>query len=356
MKIIQLLTTLSFGDAVSNDCLAVNDLLKKSGYDTCIYAENIDDRLKNHPDVKFYNRMPKVSPEDVLLYRLSTGTDLNLQIRDIPCRKFIIYHNTTPPEYFTRYSGRTANLCNRGLKEAMLLSDAFDGGFCDSEFNRDQLISYGYKCPLKVRPILIPMKDYEQSVDEEVLSRMNDGVKNILFVGRIAPNKCQQDLIAMLYAYRQMYKDSVRLVLVGNPLGLEKYNNKLKKYAKDLGIDDVVFTGQVSFKAILAYYKSAHCFVSVSEHEGFCVPLVEAMKFGVPVVAYDSTAIAGTLGGAGILIKDKDPAIMAKAVHTVITNDDLSGKIVEEQRERLKYFEYENVSKMFLDGLKELIG
>lgn len=362
MRVIQVLTTLSFGDAVSNDCLAINELLKKRGFKTAIYIENLDERLKNHPDVKSCGKMPKPKKDDILLYHLSTGTALNLRIMAVNCRKYIVYHNTTPPDFFVKYSGKTAQLCNNGLNETKALKDTFEGGFCDSGFNRDQLISYGYKCPLKVRPILIPFEDYMKEPDKDVLEAMggpntNDhAVKNVLFVGRIAPNKKQEDLISMLYAYRQMYKDPVRLILVGNPLGMDKYDAKLKNYAQQLGLDDIVFTGQISFKAILAYYRSADCFVSMSEHEGFCVPLVEAMQFDVPILAYASTAVPETMGDAGVVFDDKDPAVAAAHLHAILNNKELRQEMIKEQQERLKFFSYENVSEMFIQQFEEMTG
>ena len=190
-----------------------------------------------------------------------------------------------------------------------------------------------------------------------MVSRMSDGVKNILFVGRVAPNKCQQDLISMLYAYKKMYSDPVRLILAGNGGGMEKYVARLKCYADNLGLNaDVVFTGQISFPAILAYYSTADCFVCMSEHEGFCVPLAEAMCFDVPILAYSCCAVPGTLGGTGILLQDKDPSVAAAYLHEILNDEALRGKIVEEQRERLKDFSYENVSKLFMEQLESFIG
>ncbi|MCQ2527843.1 MAG: glycosyltransferase [Saccharofermentans sp.] len=363
MKVFQLLTTLSFGDAVSNDTLAINDLLKERGFETKIYMEHIDPRLANHPDVMSCGKMPKPKKDDIMLYHLSTGSNLNLLIRDVDCRKFIIYHNTTPPHFFAPYSGRSAQLCSNGINETKLINDIFEGGFCDSAHNRDMLWEYGYKCPLKVRPILIPFEDYMKRPDRDVMLEMggspkknNHKVKNVLFVGRIAPNKKQEDLISMLYAYRQMYSDPIRLILVGNPGGMEKYDAKLKNYAQELGIDDVVFTGHISFPAILAYYRTADAFVSMSEHEGFCVPLVEAMQFDVPILAYASTAVPETLGDCGIVFDDKDPAYVAAQLHEVLHNEELRATMIEEQRERLKYFGYDNVSSMFIQQLEELTG
>lgn len=354
MRIIQILTTLSFGDAVSNDCLAIKELLKNNGFQTAIYAENLDERIKD-PDAKRYNKLPKLKADDVVLYHLSTGTELNNRIRDLECRKFVIYHNITPPEFFVPYSGKLAKLCSDGRDQTIALKDTFEGGFCDSQFNLDQLRSYGFTCPLEVRPILIPFDDYKKTPDNETVEAMSDGVKNILFVGRIAPNKCQEDLISMLYAYRKMYDDPIRLILVGNGEGMDKYTNKLKYYAEALDIKDVVYPGHITFAQILAYYKSADAFVCMSEHEGFCVPLTEAMSFDVPILAYNSCAVPETLGGSGIVVDSKDPALVARYLHEILTNNELRETMVSEQRKRLSDFTYDKVSEQFMAILNRFI-
>lgn len=362
MRVFQILTTVSYGDAVSNDCLALFELLKTSGYETYVYAENIGKQAERM-GVKPYARLQKLRDDDIILYHLSTGTELNERIKALNGRKFIIYHNTTPPDVFVPYSGKLARLCSCGLDETRSLKGTFEGGFCDSDFNRQQLISYGYECPLKVRPILIPFEDYKKDPDAETLEQMggdtkeNDHkIKNVLFVGRIAPNKCQEDLISLLYAYRKMYSDPVRLILAGNPSGLEKYMAKLKVFAGELGLEDIVFTGQISFAKILAYYRSADAFVSMSEHEGFCVPLVEAMFFDVPILAYSSTAVPETLGGSGIIFDSKDPSHAARCLHEILNNKELRDLIISEQKERLKFFGYGNVSEIFMKQFKEFTG
>ncbi|MCQ2504028.1 MAG: glycosyltransferase [Saccharofermentans sp.] len=362
MRVYQILTTVAYGDAVSNDCLAIGKLLKEHGYKTGIYAENIS-KSAEALGVKKFKNLPKIKSDDIILYHLSTGTELNKLIKDYDCKKYIIYHNTTPPEFFVRYSGRLARLCSKGLEQTKALNDTFDGGFCVSDFNRQQLLGYGYNCPLTVRPILIPFEDYEKEPDKFTITRMGGEadkneheIKNVLFVGRIAPNKKQEDLISMLYAYRKLYNDPIRLILVGNPGGMEKYAERLQFYAEKLGIVDIVFPGHISFNQILSYYRTADAFVSMSEHEGFCVPLVEAMYFKVPIIAYASSAIPETLGGTGILLENKDYSYAAACLHEVLHNKELRSKMIEEQSERLKDFSYENVSELFMKQFKEFTG
>ena len=147
-----------------------------------------------------------------------------------------------------------------------------------------------------------------------------------------------------------------RLILVGSDSGMERYSGHLKEYADALELDDVIFTGHISFKAILAYYKVADVFLCMSEHEGFCVPLVEAMFFNVPIVAYDSSAIASTLGGSGILVKEKDPVFVSMVIDRLVKDAELREYVIAKQNERLKDFSYEKVRESFVNGLSEFIN
>jgi len=175
-------------------------------------------------------------------------------------------------------------------------------------------------------------------------------------VGRIAPNKRQENVIRAFYQYRKLNPDS-RLILVGSYLGMENYYQRLVKYAKALGIeDDVVFTGHIKFSEILAFYHVADAFVCMSEHEGFCVPLVEAMFFNVPVIAYDTSAISDTLGGSGVLLDSNDPVFTAHVINRVLTDEKLRESIVEGQKKRLEDFSYERIKDIFEKQLKGFIN
>lgn len=382
MRIVQALTTLSFGDAVGNDTIAIMELLRKNGYaDTAIYAENLDARMATIEGVHKVEEMTGLKPDDIIIYHLSTGSNLNRKIKDYDCRKLVIYHNVTPANFYEKYSERTTRLCAKGRSEVKNLNQAFEAGICDSDYNRQELIEMGYKCPMAVCPIIIPFDDYKKTPDAGVVAKYGyisdatssnsassenpgnigvphvDGVKNIVFVGRIAPNKKQEDLIALLYTYKKMYPgEKVRLILVGSCNGMENYDKRLKDYVKLLELEeDVIFTGQVSFASILAYYSVADVFACMSEHEGFCVPLIEAMCFNKPVLAADYSAVAGTLGGSGILLEDKDMTRASFYLHELLNDAELSKSVVAGQNERLKDFSYESVSTLFMEQLNRFI-
>lgn len=355
MKVIQVLTTLSYGDAVGNDCVALMELLKKQGYKTSVYAENIDQRIKIK-DIHKIEKFISVEADDIIIYHLSTGTKLNEWIKTQNCKKIMIYHNITPPIFLEKYSIEAANLCRKGLEQVKELKNTFDYVLADSDFNRQNLIDMGYKCRIDVLPILIPFEDYNKKPDIITIKKYADNYTNIIFVGRIAPNKKHEDIIKAFKMYNERYNPKSRLILVGSYNGMAKYYHRLKEYISKLGVKNVVFTGHIRFDKILAYYKIADLFLCMSEHEGFCVPLLEAMHFNVPIVAYDSCAIKGTLGGSGFLINEKNYSEIAGAINRIITDEKLKKTIVNNQDERLEDFDVGYVGKQFLEYLNDYIS
>ena len=215
----------------------------------------------------------------------------------------------------------------------------------------------GYECPIDVCPILIPFEDYDREPDQKVLGKyQGDGWTNLLFVGRITPNKKQEDVIRAFYYYHRDYNPKSRLILVGNDIGMENYRYQLENYARALGLNDlVIFPGHISFAAILAYYHLADVFVCMSEHEGFGVPLVEAMYFNVPIVAYASSAIPETLGKGGILLDSKDPQLAAAAVNRIVQDQALREALHQEQQKKLQNYSCENVKAQLMHCLEKVI-
>ena len=272
------------------------------------------------------------------------------------CRKVMVYHNVTPPQFFEEYSVKAAQLCQNGLEGASYLADKVDYCLAVSEYNKQDLIRMGYTCPIDVLPILIPFDDYAKTPSQQVIDRYSDGYTNLIFTGRIAPNKRQEDVIRAFYDYKKFYNPKSRLILVGGHNGMERYYHRLKSYINALELEDVVFPGHIKFDEILAYYKIADVFLCQSEHEGFCVPLVEAMYFDVPVVAYDSSAIAGTLGGGGFLLKDKNPVDTAGVINRVVTDEALRTQIIKNQQARLADFDHKVIEAQFKTYLDTFIN
>ena len=354
MRVVQILPTLSFGDGVGNDAIALKEIIGKMGYSTDIYAENIDKRLPEGTAIKA-DKLRDLKKDDVLIYHKSTGTDLSFKIDTYKCRRVMIYHNITPPDFFRPYSASATQLTEYGYKGVEYLRDKMDYVLAVSEYNKSELIRMGYTCKIDISPSLTKFEDYEQAPDEATMKKYRDGKKNIIFVGRIAPNKKQENVIRAYCCYRKLNPDS-RLILVGSANGMENYNERLVKYVNALGLsDDVVFTGHIKFSEILAYYHVADAFVCMSEHEGLCVPLVESMFFGVPIIAYDTSAISETLGGSGVLLDSNDPVFAAAVIDRVVKDEKLRKSLIEGQKKRLEYFSYDRLKDIFTDCLTGFI-
>lgn len=353
MKIINMIPILAFGDAVGNDTLAVHNSLKKAGYDSVVAAAYADERLGKNVAVSTKD-LSFINPEDIVIYHLSTGHELNSRFGNLNCRKIIKYHNITPPEFFFGYNKEALNSCIDGYRDVAALADKPEFAFADSAYNKEELIRMGYRCDIEVLPILIPFEDYKKEPDQNIMEKMDDGYTNIIFTGRIVPNKRQEDVIAAFYYYQKYYNPRSRLILVGNYSWIDNYHHSLEEYAKALKAENVIFTGHISFPAILAYYRSADLFLCMSDHEGFCVPLVESMFFDVPIVAKNTSAVGGTLGGSGILLPDKDPKAAAGMMNRILTDSALKEKIIENQRERLSDFDNHKVEEQLLAWIGKL--
>lgn len=347
MRILQLISTIAYGDAVSNDAIAMRDVLIQMGYHTKIYAEHIWPPLTRTAALPIAE-LPPLRAEDVIIYHLSTGTPLTQQFANLPCRKVVVYHNTTPPRFFYKNKTVLYQVQKESLQQIKALAPYVDYCLADSAFNRDDLRAMGYTCPIDVLPILIPFSDYEQGFSPNVLQKYSDTATNILYTGRIASNKKVEDVLAAFACYHKYYNENSRLFLAGSYTPGEVYFRQLEAYAKQLGIaENIVFTGHAPFRDILTYYHMADVYLCMSEHEGFCVPLVEAMYFKVPIIAYASCAVPGTLGDAGILMSDKSPMLVAGMIHRLTQDIALRKNVIESQNTRLQDFAYATVKAQF---------
>ncbi len=355
MRIVQILPVLAFGDAVGNDTRALKEALLEAGYDTEIYAAVIDERLPQGT-AKPYDMLEKLEEDDIVIYHLSTGHKLNYELEKLGGKKVILYHNITPERYFEKYNKDAYSSCGQGIKAAKRLAKVADYAIADSEYNRQDLLSYGFQCDIDVLPILIPFEDYAKRPSARVMKLYDDDYVNILFTGRVVPNKKQEDVIEAFYYYKRFIQPKSRLILVGSFAGIDKYHDQLEAYVNKLGLEDVIFTGQIKFDEILAYYQLADLFLCMSEHEGFCVPIVEAMYFNVPVIARDTSAIAWTLGGSGMLLPDNDPIVAAEMMDRILTDEVLRKKILKNQRIRLNDFDNQRVKQQFLESIQKIIS
>lgn len=322
----------ALGDAITNEMRAIRRVLSDAGYRSEIYAEHIADKLTGTiRDIKQYEG----SPDSVLLVHHSMGFDCFEKIASLPDRKILIYHNVTPPEFLS-HDPFVATYAEKGRAQFLAYRDYIDVAFADSEFSRRELVDAGF-LETDVLPVTFALEEFSQVEPNQSLAESLASSTNFLFVGRIVPNKKQDDIIRAFAYYRQNIEPQCRLFLVGGFEHGRGYYELLRKLAEELGVADAVFLpGRLSDSDLVAYYQSASVFLSMSEHEGFGVPLVESMMFDVPVVAYKAAAVPFTLGGSGVLFTRKDIPLIAEMVDCVITDQKFRRKILEGQRRRLE--------------------
>jgi L-malate glycosyltransferase len=332
----QLTSNFDIGDAIGNHVRALRGLLRGWGHASEVFAQYIHDSLTK--DSRFFTRYRELSdPRNVVLFHFSIGSEVTTFFAGLPDRKVLVYHNITPPEYFVGVNARVADRCRRGRWELERLAAVTDLALGVSEFNRQELEAAGFR-RTGVLPILLDWSSYAH-LPVRALEQSYRAGTNLLYVGRIAPNKRIEHLIKMYYFYRRLDPES-RLIVVGSAVDTEGYLAGLQKLAAELGVlDGVVFTGPVPQSDLCTYYRLASVYLSMSEHEGFCVPLLEAMHFGVPIVAYAAAGVPGTLGGAGLLVAEQDFPLIAELVHRVATEPALRDSLIAGQRERLRAFD-----------------
>lgn len=353
-RVIQVVSSLNFGDAVGNDALAIKRMLEEEGYVTAIFTLAIHPKIKAK-NVYLMELMPELTEKDIIIYHYAAADELREFFKEIPAKIVLRYHNVTPSIFFHGYDDIAEKVTKEGLTQIKAIKSIVDYGLTVSEYNKQDLIEMGYGCPIAVVPILIPFDDYKQKPSAGVIEKYSDGVTNIVFVGRIVPNKKFEDVIACFATYKERYDTDARLFLVGNYHETDKYYQYLQEYIKEHNIQDVIFPGHIPFDEILAYYKIAHVFLCMSEHEGFCVPLVEAMFFEIPIVAYASTAIPGTLGGSGVLVETKNPEAVAEIIASVRNDKEYREEILKRQKERLHDFAYAKIKKQILKNIEMVL-
>lgn len=345
MEIHQIIPILLTKDAMGNQALAMQVSLHDWGYKSLIYTVQgpveLTDRWHRYQEYKS-------RPDNVLIYHYGVSSQpITEFVRTLPDRVIVYYHNVTPAHYFEAINPAAALALARSREELASLRDFAPSALAASEYNRRELLEMGFRDVTVIPPIL-GFSQLDIPPDDTVMRRYGDGRVNILFVGRIAPNKRPDDLIRMFAYYERWVDPHARLILVGSSNGTEVYEYWLKQLARQLGVRNVVWAGSVSQAELAAYYKTASVFVCMSEHEGFGVPLLEAMYCDVPVIAYKAAAVPDTLGTAGILLRKKRYEVVAELVDMVVHDVQLQGQIVAEQHCRLSEMSSERVREALL--------
>jgi glycosyltransferase involved in cell wall biosynthesis len=341
MRIDQWVPALHRGDAIGDSARLMRDAFRRWGYEADVYAFDMDDDLEG--DGRYYRDWKPGGADDVVMMHYALPSAMTHHLRDHRGRRILIHHNVTPPDFFRGYDSEMVRICRIGRDELALLKDV-DLALGDSEYNRQELEAAGFR-RTGVLPIYLDFARYRQAANPVLLRFLGDGPANVLFVGRISPNKRHDDLIRLASYWKRFISADVRLVLVGKLPRTRHYFDALQAYLYEHGFTpwEVLFLGHVEHDDLLACYRSAHVFVSMSEHEGFGVPLVEAMLTEVPIVAYRCTAVSHTLGEAGLSFDTKDIAGMAEAAHLVARDASVRRSVLAGQARRLAAFAPEAV-------------
>ena len=343
-QIHQIHPIVSYGDAIGNEMMEIRDVLREFGYKSDVYAKFIHPKLEN---IKNHTDYIKVSsPQNILIvhYSIEYGSELLDFIRSLPDKKILLYHNITPPVFFRNFNSAYEHATKNGIYELKHeILNIVDVALGDSEFNRNDLINAGFK-KTGVLPYLTNFTKFDITPNKEIIQKYSDEFVNLLVVGRISPNKKVDYAIKCFYYYNKYINSRSRLLLVGSYQGMDLYYNYLNNLVLKLGLKNVYFTGHVTLDELVSYYKTGDIFLTMSKHEGFCVPLLEGMHFGVPILAYNSTAIPETLGGTGVLINKKNYLEIAELINLLVEDKVLRDRIVKKQSERLKFFSRERIA------------
>lgn len=341
MRVHQLLARFEAGDAVSNMAMDIHDALTARGVESRIFAHSLNSfGLTRGMHESAYGSFAKTG-EDLLIYHYSVWCDNLALFESSKNRRIVIYHNITPAKFFEPYDPQIAEICRLG-REALPRFTGANLGLGVSEYNRRELVRAGFsETNTGVLPIHPPVERFDSvEPDGQLERKLSDGRANILFVGRIVPNKKIEDLVRLFLYYHRCVNARSRLILAGGPL--YPYILRLQRMVDDLGLTGrVLFMGKVSEPQLVALYRAADVYVSMSEHEGFCVPLTEAFHFGVPVMAYTAAAVPETMGRAGILFDEKDYPILGEMMDRVLREPAVREETVAAQRERLANFSRE---------------
>lgn len=348
----QVLATLGYGDAIGHEVLGIQGVLRDAGYQSDIFVETADRRLEDRTR-DYRELVDRSHPDHLLLHHFSIGSKASRTAYAVPDRMALIYHNITPPEYFVGLHRTLARQCFRGRRELLAYRDRCDLAMGDSPFNREDLDRLGFP-RTAVLPVVPGFAHLDREPDDFVARQFDDEWTNILFVGRVIANKKIENLIRFFHAYHTGYNPRSRLIIVGVYSLFERYLAALNHLVEELRLEHVHFTGHVSDDELVAYYDIADLFLCASEHEGFCVPLVEAFYTGVPVLAYAATAVPSTMDGAGVLFHHPDPAHVASLMDAILSHAGLREEIVAGQTaavRRLQALDFDGTLLRFVDQI-----
>jgi glycosyltransferase involved in cell wall biosynthesis len=349
-KIHQVLATLGYGDAIGHEVLGIQRVLRGAGFESDIFIQTADPRLEDRTR-DYRDLIQESDPSNILIHHFSIGSRASRITYALPDRQILIYHNITPPEFFVDVHEQLVEQCFKGRRELSIYPGRVDMALGDSEFNRQELEALGFN-PTGVLPVVPDFSHLDLPPNDLIAQEFDDDWTNILFVGRVIPNKRIEDVIRYFHAYQRHFNPRSRLLIVGSYGGFDKYLALLHQLTARLGVTNVHFAGHVSDAELSAYYEIADLFLCASAHEGFCVPIVESFYKQIPVVAYAATAVPTTMDGAGVLYTTQEPLEVAALMDTIVDDTQLYERVVQKQDEalgRLRSKDFDGTLLRFVD-------
>jgi glycosyltransferase involved in cell wall biosynthesis len=325
------------GDAIGDSARRVRDLLRELGHASDIYALSIDEDMRG--EARRFEE-PASRAGDITIFHFAVPSPMTEAFRSLPGGRVLQYHNITPAHFFAAYDPGTFRIAVIGRRELASLAGRTDLALGDSDYNRRELDAIGFP-RTGVMPIAVDTARLTCAPRHPALEQvLGDGLTNILFVGRIVPNKKIEDVIRLAEQFKRYIDARYRFIFVGRTDGIPRYYAAVRSLVAEYQMlpERFWFTGAVSDWELAAFYRHASVYVSMSEHEGFCVPLVEAMASGVPILAYESSAVPETLGGAGVTFAPKDMEYAAELLGQLAFDPDMRSRVIEGQYRRLDAF------------------
>ena len=330
-------------DAISNEANLFRNIFRQWGYTSEIFCDPANTSRDRRGEIKdIHTASASIKADDLVLLHLSIGSVANAVFEALPCRKAILYHNVTPPHYFQFTNPQIAAHLQRGREQVAALAGKAAVNLADSAFNASEMKSMGYQ-NVQVLPIVIDTNLMSIPPTQRLLKQRRDGLLNVIFVGRCTPNKKIEDVVRVFAWLQKNITPLCRLTQIGSKAGNERYHAMLLAMCKEWQLTNVQFTGSVSQADLHAYYQSADVFLCMSEHEGFCIPLIESMLYDVPIVAMAHAAVPETLDGSGILLAERHFDIAAEAIHRLHQDAALRTGVIQGQRDRIKRYQSRNL-------------
>lgn len=319
------------GDAISRQAIALHKASLVMGFDSLLFTPTEDE--SKSVTTHFIGDYQAQANDVRILHYGARGTTEDWIVR-FPGQTFIYYHNVTPARFFARVGFPWLDKLRRARESLPELAHL--GALTVSEYNKQELLGVGFQ-NVQIIPLMIDFEGFSQAIEKPISTQIarkhqSDGVVHWLHVGRIVPNKRIEDIIRAFYVYHTELNANSHLFLVGSNSESDIYSQSLATWVEQLELlQAITFTGKVSQEELFDFYKLADLYVCMSEHEGFCVPLVEAMLCQIPIIAFRSSAVTDTMGAAGVVIDEKDPVQIAKIADLVLNKRTYRQRLIESQ-------------------------